>query len=68
MAKAWKFAGLEVDKRSRQRISGALPLSRYTHTAPDPEKWRKNEDQILPVLESVEEVWKRCERVLGQLD
>jgi hypothetical protein len=61
-----RFAGLEVDPRLRQRISGALPHSRYTHTAPDPDKWRKNEELISPVLASLEEVWKRCERVLDQ--
>jgi len=59
-----RFAGLEVDRRLQQRINGPLPLSRYTQTPPDPEKWRKNEEQILTVLESVEETWKRCERVL----
>lgn len=61
-----RFAGLDVDGRLQQRISDELPLSRYTHTPPDPEKWRKNEDQILPVLDSVEEVWQRCQQVLRQ--
>jgi len=59
-----RFAGLEVDERLQRRMGGELPLSRYTHTAPEPDKWRRNEDQILSVLESVEEVWERCERVL----
>jgi hypothetical protein len=61
-----RFAGLEMDARLQQRVRGALPHSRYTQTAPDPEKWRRNEDLIIPVLDSVEEVWKRCERVLAQ--
>jgi hypothetical protein len=39
-------------------------LSRYTHTPPSADKWRRNEEQILPVLSSVETVWNRCERAL----
>jgi hypothetical protein len=61
-----EFAGLERDERLAQRLSGALPLSRYTHTAPDPEKWRKNEAEISRVLASVEPTWQRCRQVLGQ--
>ena len=58
------FAGLEVDDRLRARICAELPLSRLTHTAPDPDKWRKNEDSILPLLEpdhdmGVWDVWQR---------
>jgi hypothetical protein len=63
--KICSFAGLAVDDRLRRRIQGDLPLSRFTHTAPDPDKWRKNEDRILPVLDSVKEVWERCRRVVG---
>lgn len=54
------FAGLQVDQHLQRRISGALPLSRYTHTAPDPDKWRKNEQQIESVLASVQGTWDRC--------
>ena len=59
------FAGLEVDERLRGRITGELPLSRYTHTAPDPDKWRRNEEAILGVTGSggawgVHEIWQRC--------
>lgn len=60
------FAGLEIDERLQQRLSGALPHSRYTHTPPDPDKWRKNEALIEPLLESIEAVWARCRRVVGQ--
>ena len=63
-----RFAGVEIDRRLHQRISGALPHSRYTHTPPEPDKWRRNEEQILPVLASVEGVRKRCEQMLGQRD
>jgi len=36
------WAGLEWD----QRLGASLPLSRYTLTAPDPQKWRRHEAQI----------------------
>ncbi|MDH3789692.1 MAG: hypothetical protein OES53_14125, partial [Xanthomonadales bacterium] len=54
------FAGLEVDNRLQQRISGNLPHSRFTHTPPDPEKWRRNEAEILPVLDSLQATRERC--------
>ena len=53
------FAGLEVDPGLRERLEGPLPLSRHTHTAPDTEKWRKNEVEILRVLPSIEPTWAR---------
>jgi hypothetical protein len=55
-----KFAGLEVDQRLQRLISGTLPLSRYTHTAPDPDKWRKNAEEIESVLPSLQSTWERC--------
>jgi hypothetical protein len=63
------FAGLAVDQRLQQRLSGELPLSRYTQTAPDPDKWRRNEAEILRVLEPTHDsgaaaTWERCRRVL----
>jgi len=61
-----RFASLEQDDRLAHRVSGALPLSRYTQTAPDPEKWRKNEAEINRVLPSVETTWRKCRQVLGQ--
>jgi len=64
------FAGLEVDARLRRRLTGELPLSRYTQTAPDPDKWRSNEAEILPLLEpnhaaGVAQTWQRCRTVPG---
>jgi len=58
------FAELEVDRRFVQRFSGSLPLSRYTQTAPDPDKWRNNETEIEPVLKSTENTWQRCRQAL----
>ena len=61
-----EFAQLEVDDRFIQRFSGSLPLSRYTQTAPDADKWRKNEKEIQAVLASVEATWQRCRQVRQQ--
>ncbi len=60
------FAGLSMDERLRRHVSKPLPLSRYTLTAPEPEKWLKNKDLILPRLASVEAVWERCRRMVDQ--
>jgi len=56
-----KFAGIEFDSALAARVSGQLPLSRYTQTRPEPGKWRRNEAAILRVLPSVEATWKRLE-------
>ena len=59
-----EFADLEVDTRLHQRISGSLPHSRLTHTPPDPEKWRRNEAEILPLLDSLQATRERCLKAL----
>lgn len=59
-----EFAGVSVDDRLAERLANELPLSRYTQTAPAPEKWRKNEKEILSVLPSIEATQRRCEKVL----
>ena len=58
------FADLEMDNRLQQRVSGSLPHSRFTHTPPDPQKWRKNEADILPLLESLQATRERCLRTI----
>jgi len=65
-----EFAGLEVDERLQQRLGGELPLSRHTHTPPDPDKWRKNEAEIRSVLDpghdsGAAQAWERCRQALG---
>jgi hypothetical protein len=66
IARICEFAGLAMDQRLRERITAELPLSRYTQTAPDPDKWRRNEDAILSVTApghefGVAETWRRCQ-------
>lgn len=60
------FAGVSVDDHLAARLAEKLPLSRYTQTPPDAEKWRKNESEILSILPSVEETRLRCETALAQ--
>ncbi|MDX1379671.1 MAG: sulfotransferase [Xanthomonadales bacterium] len=65
-----RFAGLATDDRLRQRIAAELPLSRSTQTRPDPDKWRRNEDEILPVVRAghdfgVHDIWQRCREAAG---
>jgi hypothetical protein len=55
MERLCEFAGLEVDERLRNRLGKPLPLSRYTHTRPAMDKWRKNEREIESVLDSLAE-------------
>jgi len=45
------FAGFKIDERMRSRLSAPLPLSRFTQTTPSAEKWRKNETEILSVMD-----------------
>jgi len=65
-----RFAQLTVDARLQQRLRGELPLSRYTQTPPEPDKWRRNEEEILRVLGPDHDfgaaaTWQRCRRVLA---
>ena len=53
------FAGWEFDEALRQRVAGPLPLSRYTQTQPQPDKWRKNEAAIARVMPSLEQTLAR---------
>lgn len=47
------FAGFDIDERMRSRLSAPLPLSRFTQTTPSAEKWRKNETEILAVIDKL---------------
>ncbi|MCK6473770.1 MAG: TIGR03032 family protein [Planctomycetes bacterium] len=61
MRRICAFAGLGWD----QKIAGKLPNSRHTLTAPDPEKWRKNEALLAKVLPGVESIAVRARKFLG---
>lgn len=56
-----RFAGIEFDAALERRVSGALPVSRHTQTAPAPGKWRRNEQAVLSVLPRLEATWRELE-------
>ncbi len=59
-----EFSGLAMDDRLRTRLKNPLPLSRYTHTQPAADKWRKNEREIESVLDSLRDIEARL-KLLG---
>ena len=59
VAKLLEFAGLTMDPRLEEYLSKPLPPSRYTQSAPDPEKWKKNSAEIERVLPSIAAVSAR---------
>ena len=56
-----EFAGLSMDPRLEEYLARPLPLSRYTQTAPDPDKWKQNEAEIARVLPSLDATIARLE-------
>jgi hypothetical protein len=60
-----EFAGIDMDQHFLNHLRAPLPLSRYTHTAPKAEKWRKNEAEINTVLEQILDVQEHCERIVS---
>lgn len=52
---------IEFDAGLQARVAGPLPHSRYTHTPPDPGKWRRNEALVLRVLAGVTPIWERLQ-------
>jgi hypothetical protein len=55
------FAGIGFDEPLAARVAGPLPMSRYTNTAPAPDKWRRHEAAILRVLPSLEDTRRRLD-------
>lgn len=59
------FAGLRVPDGALPDPS--LPLSRYTLSQPDPEKWRRNEAEILRVMPQVQTLWEQLQSLDAKL-
>jgi hypothetical protein len=57
------FIGIEMDTQLRTRVSHPLPLSRFTQTPPDPDKWRRNAAEIERVLPAVTPIWRRLQEL-----
>jgi len=55
------FADINFDYSIAERVSSALPLSRFTHTPPAPDKWRMNEALIGRVIPTIELTWQRIQ-------
>ena len=49
-----KLADLTWDDEVERAVSGALPLSRVTLSAPSPDKWRKHEQELAALFPSLE--------------
>ena len=56
-----EFAGIPFGPRMQQLCTGDLPLSRYTLSHPDPEKWRRHEAEIEAVMPQVATVAERLD-------
>jgi hypothetical protein len=55
------FAGLAMDDRLAEYLAKPLPLSKYTQTRPEPDKWKQNEKEIARVM-------PQLAAVVGRLD
>jgi hypothetical protein len=51
-----EFVQVPFGPRMEQLVQGGLPLSRYTLEPPDPEKWRRNEQEIETIWEHVQQL------------
>lgn len=54
-----RFMGIEMDESLHQRVTNPLPLSRFTQTLPDVNKWQRNAAVIERVMPLVEPLWRR---------
>ncbi len=55
------FLQLTLDEPLDLRLQSALPLSRYTLTAPQEGKWRRHEKEIECLLPKVEPLWRELQ-------
>jgi hypothetical protein len=53
-----------LDLRWDRELSQALPLSRYTLTRPDPDKWRKHAELIEPLMPELATTVERARRAV----
>jgi LPS sulfotransferase NodH len=57
------FAGIECAGSLLERVTGPLPLSRFTQTPPAADKWQSNEAAILSVLPGIDDTWRRLKEL-----
>ncbi|NNM30966.1 MAG: hypothetical protein HKO57_15715, partial [Akkermansiaceae bacterium] len=53
------FADLRLDGSLQERVGSALPRSRATLSAPDAEKWKRNEEELEPVVQPLLDIYTR---------
>jgi hypothetical protein len=58
-----EFSDIAFDASLQERVSGTLPLSRFTQTPPSPDKWRRNEAAIAGVLPGIRGTWRRLQEL-----
>lgn len=61
-----RFAGFAPDSGLEARLAAPLPLSRYTLSSPDPDKWQRNADLIEPLLPALEPLHSRLRALKRQ--
>jgi len=59
-------AAVELDWDQRIEDAQSLPLSRYTVSKPDPDKWRRHAGLIEPILERHADVRERAARIAAR--
>jgi hypothetical protein len=59
IGKLLEFSGLAMDERLEAYLAKPLPLSKYTQTKPDPDKWKQNAAEIERVMPQLEAVARR---------
>jgi LPS sulfotransferase NodH len=59
VARLLEFTGLAMDARLESYLAKPLPLSKYTQTRPEPDKWKQNATQIERVMPSLAAVIAR---------
>jgi len=60
-----KFMGIGIDAGLEQRLASQLPPSRQTNTPADPQKWRKHETVIEPLLPNLSSLETRLRKLSG---
>ena len=60
-----EFADIEYDQELKDYCEAALPLSRYTQSAPDADKWRSNEQMIARVVPGLRDVIEQIDSAVA---
>jgi hypothetical protein len=63
IARLCKFADIPLDAGLRKATNNQLKYSRYTVSAPEADKWRKNAEVLSRVLPVVQDLWERMQAV-----